>query len=81
MHFITRVTPIDSTDGKTHKTTEKQPQLFSLSFKVKIMPLVIYGLRGGHIHTHILWQNESDLKKPGAAACGQHAPGLKNYAT
>ena len=33
------------------------------------MPLLIYGLRGGHTrtHAHILWRNESDFKKPGAA--------------
>ena len=33
-----------------------------------------------HTHTHILWRNESDFKKPGAPgqrAPGQRAPGLK----
>ena len=47
-----------------------QPQLFNKSFKAKLMPLIIYGLGGGHtntcIYTHILLQHESDLKKPGA---------------
>ena len=28
-----------------------------------------------HAHTHMLWQNESDYKKPGARR--PHAPGLK----
>ena len=49
-HFVTRVTPIDNIDGKTHKT-ELQSSC-NYSFKVKITPLVIYGLRGGHTHTH-----------------------------
>ena len=49
MHFVTRVTPIDDIDGKSHKT---EPLLFYQSFKVKITPLVIYSLGGGHTHTH-----------------------------
>ena len=31
------------------------------------MPLVIYDLGDGHTHTYVLWQNESDFKKPGGA--------------
>ena len=31
-----------------------------------------------HTHTHILWQHESDFKKPGACQPGWHVPGLKN---
>ena len=58
-HFVTRVTPIDDIDGKSHKT-----ELKSNCSKVKIMPLVIYGLGGGHTHTSILWRHESDFKKP-----------------
>ena len=47
--------PIDDIDGKSHalNVTEKQPQLFNQSFKVKITPLIIYGLGGGRTHTHI----------------------------
>ena len=33
---------------------------------------------GAYTHTHTLWQNESDYKKPGAPACSRRAPGLKN---
>ena len=44
------------------------------SSKVKITPLVINSLGGGH--THILWWNESDFKKPGALAYGWRVPGL-----
>ena len=50
--------PIDEINGER---TEKQPQLINQSYKD--MPLVIYGLGG--VHTHILWWNESDYKKPG----------------
>ena len=48
------------------------------------MPLVIYGLGGGHTHTHTLWWNESDFKKPGVRQpagwhqpAGRCTPGLK----
>ena len=32
-----------------------------------------------HTHTHILWQNESDYRKPGARRPVAGAPGLKMY--
>ena len=77
-HFVTWVTPIDDINGKSHKMELKSSRrLFNQSFKVKITPLVIYGLKGGHTHTHILWRYESDFKKPGAPACGRRTPGLK----
>ena len=46
--------------------TEKQQELLNQSYKVKITPLVIYGLRvGTHIHIHT-YLHESDFGKPGA---------------
>ena len=63
--------PIDDIDGKSHKMDEKQQKLF----KVKIMPLVIYGFGGIHTHAHTCTctgtsthtcLHESDFKKPGA---------------
>jgi len=65
MHFATRATPIDDINSKSYK-------ILNQLIKVKITPLVIYGFRSGHIH--ILWRNESDLKKPGARrpAAGTH---------
>ena len=60
---------------------KKQLHLFNQLFKVKIMPLVIYGL-GVHAHactyTHILWRNESDHTKIGVLATGRYTPGLKS---
>ena len=38
--------------SKARAITKKQPKLFNQSFKVKTVPLIIYGLRGGHTHTH-----------------------------
>ena len=61
MHFVTRIMPINDIDSKS-VLTEKQPQLFSQSFKIKITPLVIYGLRGEYTRSHILWRHESDFK-------------------
>ena len=52
MHFITRAMPIDDIDGKSHKTELKSDRLFNQSYKVKITPLVIYGLGDVHTHTH-----------------------------
>ena len=57
--------------------TEKQQKVFNQSYEVKIMPLVIYGLRGIHTHAYL---HESDLKKAGAnwpAADAQCTPDLK----
>ena len=42
--------PIDEINDKSHKT-ERQQKLFNQSYKVKITPLVIYGLGGMHRHT------------------------------
>ena len=53
--------PINDIDGKSHIMELKAAQLFNQSFKAKITPLVIYGLRGVHTHSRI----ESDFKKPG----------------
>ena len=60
MHFATRATPINI-DSKSHKTELKSS---GQSYKVKIMPLVIYGLGGVHTRMHT-FENESDVKKPG----------------
>ena len=66
MHFVARGTPIDDIDGKSYKTElKRKPQLFKQLYKIQITPLVIYGLGG--VHTHILWRNESDYKKPDAS--------------
>ena len=64
MHFVTMATPIDDIDGKNLKTELKSSRtIFKQSYKVKIMPLVIYGLGGIHTHT---FAHESDFKKPGS---------------
>ena len=57
---------------------KKQRLLFNLSYKVQIVPLVIYGLvcACGHTHTHThtharthahAYPHESDFRKPGTA--------------
>ena len=51
MHFVTRAVPIDDIDGKSHKTELKSNH--NHSTKLKIMPLVIYGLASTHTQTHI----------------------------
>ena len=74
-HFVTRVTPIDDIDVKSHKTELKSSRNYSTyqSFKVKITPLVIYSLGSGHTHTHThALPERSDFKKPGAQ-CGRRA--------
>ena len=38
--------------ARAMKLDEKLPQLFNQSFKVKFMPLVIYGRKGVHAHIH-----------------------------
>ena len=57
-------TPFNEIDGKSHKTELKSSHLL---FKVKITPLVIYGLGGVHTHTLV---NESETRRV-------PAPGLK----
>ena len=64
MHFITRAMPIDDIDSKSHKMELKSSHNYLLIFLVKIMPLVIYGLRG--VQTHICMPHENDFKKPSA---------------
>ena len=49
MYFITTATAIDDINGKDENGTEKQQKLFNQSYKIKIMPLVIYG---AHTHTY-----------------------------
>ena len=46
MDFITRATPINDIDGKSHKMELKS------SFKVKITPLAINSFSGVHTQTH-----------------------------
>ena len=48
--YITRITPINNIDGNRHKTELKSCR--NQSFKVKILPPVIYGLAWGCTHTH-----------------------------
>ena len=48
-----------------------QQEIFNQSYDVQITPLVIYGLRGGHIQAHTyktqtnIYLHENDFKKPG----------------
>ena len=54
--------------------TEKQQELITQSYKVQIMPLVIYSLGGGYTHKRTDIPHKSDFRKPGAcqpaACCG-----------
>ena len=62
----TRVYYVDDIDGKSHKMEQK---LFNQSYKVKITPLVIYGLGGVHTHMDMhTYRHERDFKKLGPAA-------------
>ena len=55
-----------------------QQKLINQSYKIKVTPPGIYGLRGIQIKTHI-FAHESDFKKPGVR-CPSGMPGLKMYA-
>ena len=48
--------------------TEKQQELFNQSYKVQIASLVIYGLGGGHTHTHTYDQVHAGCQ-PGESHC------------
>ena len=52
MHFITRAMHTHYIDSKDHIRIEieKQQKLYNQSYKVQIMPLVIYGHRGRHTY-------------------------------
>ena len=46
---------------------EKQQELFNLLYRLKIPPMVIYSLGGGHTHTNThIYPHENNFKKPGA---------------
>ena len=52
MHFVTMATPINNINGKSHKTKLKSSRNYSINrIKVKVTPLVIYGLGGMHTQT------------------------------
>ena len=52
MYFVNWATLIDYIDDKSHKMDLKSSRNYSTNhLKVKIMPLVIYGLGGIHTHT------------------------------
>ena len=78
-HFVTRVTPIDDIDVKSHKTELKSSRNYSTyqSFKVKITPLVIYSLGSGHTHTHTHTHCQNEVISRNQARSAAGAPGLK----
>ena len=51
-HFITRATPMHHMTARAKNQNYKALELFNQSYEVWIMPIVIYGLGGGHTHTH-----------------------------
>ena len=68
-HFITRATPIDKIDGKSHKMELKSSHNYSASLN----HATSYLWPRGRTRTHT-FADKSDYKKPGAQAS---VPGLK----
>ena len=66
MHFITRTTPIDDIDGKSHKTELKSRRNYSTNHINSKSRHLSFMASGAYIHayTHTL-PHESDFKKPG----------------
>ena len=68
MHLNTKATLIDDIGGERHKTELKSSCNYSTNY-IKLNHATSYlwprGRTHTRIHTHILWQNESDYKKPG----------------
>ena len=68
-------------DSKSHKKNriQRQQKLFNQSYKVKITPLVIYGLGGirTHINKHIYVRPHKSDSRNQAAICHQLITGEK----
>ena len=77
MHSVTRVTPIDDIDGKSHKTAAKI--ILPIIQSQNHATIVIYSLGGGHTHTHTNTPTLAELfqETRHAPAAGRHAPTLK----
>ena len=60
MHFVTRATPVDDIDGKSHKIELKSSRNYSTNY----INANSYLWPQGRSHTYIPLAHESNLKKP-----------------
>ena len=79
MHFVTRATPMDDMNGKSHKMELKYSHDYSTNC-IKSKSCHCLFMAQGHTHTHTdthTFMDKSDFKKSGTPTCGRRTPGLK----